>query len=855
MRLRFFILLLIPVLLGVACSATTERIPLSPFETEIAAGVEQLAADYTAGRLPEALATARSLNYRLETTPAPVRDELRVPVDQYLAMLHYHWQQHVDSLQYYSRRAAQRLPEDPALDTRVRQLLCQAYATFHAWSWLEVQLTTRYARRLQERAGQDRSAIYAELLVVEGQALKQYADRQPADERPPLYHQSEALLREAWERYRDLDSPWASTAVENLIIVSVRSPENDPQLPALIDSFRAMVGPAPRPSGSAERLLGYWHASRGRADSAAAYYRAVLEQPASFSNHYADEARYMLIEGALQNEDYHQAFALTLADQHQRGCCPSGGGDPAPLTCLEKLECIYHLTALAEIHLQRYESRGGSADLDSAAAYVQTSLERYESAFVSEKEEGILNQSLTLGDRVINTALRTAAYRARATPSPEHLNALFQAMEKGKTFLLTRDLLQIAGARAELTAADSLRQLRTAIDLIQKNFARDLSVTETTLAEYQLLLRREKALLAQNQTTRSEALHGVTRGYGVSSLRDVQQALTDQQALLEFAESAAGLHAFYVDRDTTLSYLIAGSAVEKADQLIAQLVGDQRSISPRFDSLAHDLYRSLLLPAAEALRRREELLIVPTAALASLPFAALLPRPAAPDSSDARAYLADDHLIRYLPSWRTEVQHRRLRVPLNATPRLGVITYPALRPYFDPLNTLLGGHSAVSTTFLPPAPSSPTPFASRTADYDWLQLSLHAGGDQQSLNENYLYLSPTDSLNGLQIGEYPLAPRLVVLAACSSSLGYTYKREGTFSLRRSFHRAGVPDVVSSLYDIPAAATAVLLREFYAALLSGASPATALNRAQRKCRSGALGARYTLPYYWAGLTVS
>ena len=128
-------------------------------------------------------------------------------------------------------------------------------------------------------------------------------------------------------------------------------------------------------------------------------------------------------------------------------------------------------------------------------------------------------------------------------------------------------------------------------------------------------------------------------------------------------------------------------------------------------------------------------------------------------------------------------------------------------------------------------PLPPAADLSAAANADILHLSVHARGNPARLHDNYLYFSPTDSLNGLMIGRYSLDARLVVLAACSTARGYANPGEGTFSLQRSFHVAGVPDVVSSVYDIPAGATSVLLEEFYRALHSGASPGEALQFAR------------------------
>ena len=147
-----------------------------------------------------------------------------------------------------------------------------------------------------------------------------------------------------------------------------------------------------------------------------------------------------------------------------------------------------------------------------------------------------------------------------------------------------------------------------------------------------------------------------------------------------------------------------------------------------------------------------------------------------------------------------------------------------------------------------------TDFLRAAPAYGIIQLSVHGRGDLRQLHNNYLFLSRQDSLNGLAIATLPLTADLVVLAACTTASGFSSRGEGTFSLRRSFQLAGVPDVISSLYNIPAAATSSVLDQFYTHLFQGQTVVAALSQAQRDCRAGRLSKRYVHPRYWSGLIV-
>ncbi|RYD65542.1 MAG: CHAT domain-containing protein [Verrucomicrobiaceae bacterium] len=88
--------------------------------------------------------------------------------------------------------------------------------------------------------------------------------------------------------------------------------------------------------------------------------------------------------------------------------------------------------------------------------------------------------------------------------------------------------------------------------------------------------------------------------------------------------------------------------------------------------------------------------------------------------------------------------------------------------------------------------------------------------------------------------------RLVVLSACSTGLGDFSVGMGVMGLRRAFRTAGARGVVMSMFEVPEASTALLMRKMYAGLARpNASPAEALRAAQV-----ALAKEGYRPYYWS-----
>jgi len=89
---------------------------------------------------------------------------------------------------------------------------------------------------------------------------------------------------------------------------------------------------------------------------------------------------------------------------------------------------------------------------------------------------------------------------------------------------------------------------------------------------------------------------------------------------------------------------------------------------------------------------------------------------------------------------------------------------------------------------------------------------------------------------------------LVVLSACQTGLGREIRGEGLVGLTRGFMYAGAPRVVASLWKVDDAATAELMKRFYAAMLKdNLRPAAALRRAKVEMWKQK---RWQAPYYWA-----
>lgn len=102
----------------------------------------------------------------------------------------------------------------------------------------------------------------------------------------------------------------------------------------------------------------------------------------------------------------------------------------------------------------------------------------------------------------------------------------------------------------------------------------------------------------------------------------------------------------------------------------------------------------------------------------------------------------------------------------------------------------------------------------------------------------------TEEIFNLRLGS-----PLVMLSACETGLGKEKRGEGVMGLTRGFMYAGAPSVGVSLWSVDDVSTALLMSDFYKALLKkdGARATGSL----RTARLNMIAARtYSSPYYWA-----
>lgn len=428
------------------------------------------------------------------------------------------------------------------------------------------------------------------------------------------------------------------------------------------------------------------------------------------------------------------------------------------------------------------------------------------------------------------TALGTAAGRAcLAAGQPDSAWALVQRAEADweKDRALPTDLLwrEMRGAAASELFVLGARLLgthsaREAFDFCRRYKAR-------TLAE---------RMAGPGRTPPPD-------GEGATTRRLQRDILQPGQVLLDVVCSPQASAFFLVSRDTVLWGMGAGSRA--AGETLARLGDVLTSPAVTDPDVAEALARrALALPPgfAEELARAREVVWCPDGVWQGLPLALLRQR-------NGEGLLPGDCDVTRIPAARF-LTAESPAAPVGPAPEI----------------LALAGHDSTGGGFLPGAAwevgwlernfrnvrlgSGSRPDLVTTGI---LHLAAHAEVDFQQPWNTALVLGagPEGRLRAAEVAKLRLPARLAVLASCRSAGSRAAPGEGLLGLTAAFLSAGTPTVVATLWPVEDAATALFMQDFYRALATGETVATAVRLAQERRRADPATAAAG---HWAGFVV-
>jgi CHAT domain-containing protein/Tfp pilus assembly protein PilF len=526
-----------------------------------------------------------------------------------------------------------------------------------------------------------------------------------------------------------------------------------------------------------------------------------------------------------------------------------------------------------------YEALEGKADALSALYGEDKDLKRLRSALECHQSAGRVevmlrrllqyeSSKITLlsqSRRRVEKAIGIARELYEATGDQAFLYAAWENAEQAKSVLLL-EAVQRNRFSDLLAAGDSLLADERRIRQQTAYFERRLLLEPASALRTEWIIQRDDLLRQLAETERRlearypdwAALRRQAGGFSAASIKVIREIMPEH-AVVEFFVGEAHIEVF-------CQFGAAGAVWERIEEVDSLAEKTRRLLtllqsrtalqsSADYEALALEMYKQALLPAFSRLPTEiENLLIVPDAWLAFLPFEALYYEIPGETGWERAPFLLRRYGIHYAFSLAVLESQRRStseagRNILQLAPRFSdrerglppLIHSAGEAPVSETCRSrLLSDDRAVLEELKPIA-----------SDYRILHLSTHAGVDTGGLLPRVEFFDRAAYLPDIYSLE--LKADIVVLSACQTGLGQFRKGEGIMSLSRAFTYAGAKGLVSSLWAINEAATAHILRRMYDRLEAGDVKPAALRRAKLHYLDDPdVPAFQKSPYYWSGL---
>ncbi len=571
---------------------------------------------------------------------------------------------------------------------------------------------------------------------------------------------------------------------------------------------------------------------------------------------------------------------------------------------------------LAEAALERVESGAGSeADLADAKRYATAALgdghdpttfdrRQLDATFVligCALREGNVEDAATRiehASRAVERVAGSAAIEQMGVESASRARAPFSELSND-----VMDLVAIQVARADDSekrkliergfARSSGFQARALLEGIEEHRAggRDKRILELRSKRKEALDRREAALrLASERLLLSDAEGAAAARAESNAAFEAAGRIDDELATADPRHARAfdppsippqelvragivgpgrAVLQYVMGRTHTFVYVVApgetrlvdlGNTADLESEIAAYLtrVADPKRLgtAPEIATLGGKLFDDLLRPAfPDPMKAESEWIVVPSGAIASLPFESLVVDVSGPKGDatfDRIEFVLDRFSVRYAPSIpvllelqeegrRTDSRSlREKRALVIASPEIGgdLPPLPAaaeegkiVASHFDSVESLVGKSALASI------------LRGDLRRFDVLHFATHGAVSATTPLETGLVLRGVDGKAELvgvpEVLDFDLSAQLVVLSACSTSEGPRREGEGVESLARAFLFAGSRSVVASLWELSDAAALPTIRVFYDEYSKNATPSQALLLAKRALRHGAL----------------
>ncbi len=358
-------------------------------------------------------------------------------------------------------------------------------------------------------------------------------------------------------------------------------------------------------------------------------------------------------------------------------------------------------------------------------------------------------------------------------------------------------------------------------------------------------------------------------------INDIKSQLADNEAVLSYLVGDESIYVFCLTTDKTELEVKRKPAdfEQQVEALRKVMTSGYRKDIEQYIKKAYDFYRIIFPTITDS--EIEHLNIIPDGILGIIPFEALFTDSYSGELTDYKDYpfLIKKYQINYFYSadlfYRTASKMRKHKE--NRKKWLGiapVFDSPALIPgnarlaplpgtvdELTNITALFGNDSLATQSRIRKTANEKFVKSDELSDYKYIHIATHGVVNSETPELSRLYLSADaqdandDILYSGEIYNLDLDADLVVLSACETGLGKVSKGEGIIGLSRALLYAGADNLIVSLWKVSDKSTAVLMVDFYDALLNSQSEDFSEALYQAKLKMIQNGS-FAHPFFWS-----
>jgi len=444
-------------------------------------------------------------------------------------------------------------------------------------------------------------------------------------------------------------------------------------------------------------------------------------------------------------------------------------------------------------------------------------------------------------------------------PKEAYLKKAFELMEYNKAVLLSIQIKQDHWQDRHIDSTYQAQEQRLAkIHFLEQKWKKAEQEQNTEVAEnlqQQLFSAHRSHEQHQNKSYQPLQYH---RPIDLSLL---QKQLTKEQTIINYFYGENYIYIFNIRAEQTQLQQVGlefKEDIAKFSKYLLTLEESKLNLASscqQFDQAAFALYQTLIPQPSST-----ELLIIPDGQLHYLPFETLTTQ----SCSKAKGYhqlhyALYQHTISYAYSATSYYYQQYKHQNQTNSQILGFAPnyqnnskLPTLKANIQEVEFLEKEFSGV---YYYNEKASKKAFQKQSNHFSILHLASHGYADNHELQQAKLFFAQetADSFSAIlyphEIVQLPLHADFVVLSACKTAIGYWQEGEGIMSLARDFMYAGVPSILTTLWQINDQSSSQIIQDFYQELRTAPKhKALQLAKQHYIAQASAFGAH---PYFWSG----